>query len=689
MSTENEGKTILVPKNEDATLLVPKQEEAGKETKMEGDAPLGFEDIVKGDVVSGYEIGASFNESTGESVLRYCFKDGKRYVIKIFARGRDIDENLEDVLMDAAKKCRYIVPILAKGIYKGRHYEIIPYFKNGTCFDHRDQIDENYLRRIFIPQMNKALHLVHDLGVFHNDIKPANIFISDDWRSVLLGDFGISKLSHGRSSVTNLGNFSRGYAAPEASRISNAKTDYFSFGVSILVLCPGNPYAGVAELEKDLLNRGILLPDTLDSDLADLIYLLTRYDPSSRIGHEDVNNWLKHTDCFKGVRVKQEGESYYRELPIKRYPFTGKDGKKIVYYDGVLLADALSKNPDQALEHYKAGFLLDVYREADRELGLTLKKIQDKNKTDPELGLALLLRGVKPSLPLSYRGMVARDIKEYVSYILANYSHLDASYCEDGIILSLLKTSELDEKLKMTWERILKQYQAKERATLICNLFRSDSTFYMDGKTYPSQGAYLQEVFKTDPLFATPNPQSRFGLDKTVSQKDRFLIESCLEQDFGKNKDFSLEDISKEMSLIRLQFKVGKLYLGHLPFFFMGTEIKNLHDFASLVEKKVKSNAKEALEVLDHFIASSIFRAICDSETKQVDKKLLEEVRSSPNKALTFYYLSAKNPTYKGMKDAQEIASFLMKKKDFEKACLEVWNDPAFRSWLMRKGIKI
>lgn len=341
------NKTIIAEKKDEKTVLannditVLAKEPNDNETIIASDVTklannflkendIVNDDIVCGDVINGYKIGNIINENSGESYIRLCKKDNSEFVIKIYKKGREINNDLENKLLELSSGCS-IVPILDKGIFKQRYYEIVPYYKNGTLYDNRDKITDDFLKNVVVPQMNETLHVLHSNNIFHNDIKPSNIFISEDWNNIYLGDFGISSLTNGRDVITNLGNFSRGYAAPEASRINNAKTDYYSFGVTLLVLSHGNPFSGVAELEKELLIHGVSFTDEMNSDISDLISLLSQYDPNNRIGYEDVKKWCDDSSCFRGAR-KKITNNYFRELPINEYKFFDENNNKVSYW---------------------------------------------------------------------------------------------------------------------------------------------------------------------------------------------------------------------------------------------------------------------------------------------------------------------------------------------------------------------
>ena len=46
---------------------------------------------------------------------------------------------------------------------------------------------------LWMRQLLLALQHIHQQNILHRDVKPANIFLSGDWRAVKLGDFGLTK----------------------------------------------------------------------------------------------------------------------------------------------------------------------------------------------------------------------------------------------------------------------------------------------------------------------------------------------------------------------------------------------------------------------------------------------------------------------------------------------------------------
>ena len=93
-----------------------------------------------------------------------------------------------------------------------------------------------------------ALHYAHGMGIYHCDVKPANIFIERGGR-VVLGDFGIARLSES-ATVTFSTPGTPAYMSPEQCRGESlvAQTDVYSLGITTYeMLTLDRPFKGDIE----------------------------------------------------------------------------------------------------------------------------------------------------------------------------------------------------------------------------------------------------------------------------------------------------------------------------------------------------------------------------------------------------------------------------------------------------------
>lgn len=130
-------------------------------------------------------------------------------------------------------------------------YMVMNYLEGASLQDFiivaRDQKAEKILRestiRSLFDEILRGLRIVHQHKMLHLDIKPANIFITDDNRSVLI-DFGAA-----REVLSKEGNFVRpmytpGFAAPEMYRrdgMMGPWTDIYAIGACIYACMQGYP----------------------------------------------------------------------------------------------------------------------------------------------------------------------------------------------------------------------------------------------------------------------------------------------------------------------------------------------------------------------------------------------------------------------------------------------------------------
>ncbi len=121
------------------------------------------------------------------------------------------------------------------------------------------------IRRGFL-QLARGLIALHDVGLFHGDIKPSNILVDDDDRVVLV-DFGLSGLLEDRAPVGTSGG-TPPYMAPEQLRgaAPNAASDWYALGVMLYRILTGR-YPFRADSMLDLLFRKRHRPPPAPHDL--------------------------------------------------------------------------------------------------------------------------------------------------------------------------------------------------------------------------------------------------------------------------------------------------------------------------------------------------------------------------------------------------------------------------------------
>ena len=168
---------------------------------------------------------------------------------------------------------------------------------------------ESTIRSLF-DEILRGLRIVHQHKMLHLDLKPANIFITDDNKAVMI-DFGAA-----REVLNKEGNFTRpmytpGFAAPEVYRRDSTMgpwTDIYAIGACIYSCMQGYPPNDAPQrLEKDRLALSLTRMRGVYSDnLIEVVEWCMSLDPLSR--PQSVFALQKE--------LSREGERQYTKLSV-------------------------------------------------------------------------------------------------------------------------------------------------------------------------------------------------------------------------------------------------------------------------------------------------------------------------------------------------------------------------------------
>ncbi|HMN20210.1 MAG TPA: serine/threonine-protein kinase [Ottowia sp.] len=177
---------------------------------------------------------------------------------------------------------------------------------------------ESTIRSLF-DEILRGLRVVHQHKMLHLDLKPANIFITDDNRAVML-DFGAA-----REVLNKEGNFTRpmytpGFAAPEMYRRDATMgpwTDIYAIGACIYSCMQGYPPNDAPQrLDKDRLSLSLTRMRGVYSDsLIEMVEWCMALDPLSR--PQSVFALQKE--------LSREGERRYTRLSVAERMRLGLD----------------------------------------------------------------------------------------------------------------------------------------------------------------------------------------------------------------------------------------------------------------------------------------------------------------------------------------------------------------------------
>jgi serine/threonine-protein kinase len=138
------------------------------------------------------------------------------------------------------------------------------YFLRGTRFERHDVVS-------VMVQLLDALHHAHVRGVWHRDVKPANIIIMRNGK-LKVADFGIARIES--STLTQVGAVlgTPGYMSPEHYNGSpiDQRSDIFAAGVVMYQLLTGKrPFTGSPEsIAYQICHEQPVAPSTLNAEVA-------------------------------------------------------------------------------------------------------------------------------------------------------------------------------------------------------------------------------------------------------------------------------------------------------------------------------------------------------------------------------------------------------------------------------------
>ena len=444
------NQTVINP-NVNATVI---NSELGQATAINPSLTEGTNKKLASGVILGdkYQIVEPLSVATGEADLYVCKYNEKEYVAKVYRRQRAVKPEVISVLKSIDSP--YVAPLFDTGEYNGLPFEVLPYYRNGSLQGRKFSLDD--LKETIIPCINEALHVLHQNDIIHKDLKPSNIMLLEDNKSVAIIDFGVSSVvEQGNTVLVTKTGMTPEYSAPETFRsLFLEESDYYSFGITLYELyCGYTPYKNMnaEEIAQFTAVQRIPFPKDMPEELQDLISSVTYFDitnghekenPNRRWTYAEVLNWCKG----KKQAIPGEGVGIVAEKVIPTYTFLGQgykdvpslvtalasnwnDGKKQLYR-GLMSAFFKNFNPEIA------GYCMDAEDEASCTAGKDdiifwnlLYKIY------PELNGFYWMGQIYESLPALGRDMLEKLWKNDKS----NYTYWD-SVLESKLLTNYLAT---------------------------------------------------------------------------------------------------------------------------------------------------------------------------------------------------------------------------------------------------------
>jgi serine/threonine protein kinase len=255
----------------------------------------------------------------------------------------------------------------------GDLYQKITYHKKKGVY-----VDEKEIWNVLI-QMIKGLKALHELKIYHRDLKSANVFICKD-KTVKIGDMNVSKVAKKGLLYTQTG--TPYYASPEVwqDKPYDSKSDIWSCGCVIYELATLKPPFRAQDLEGlfHKVIKGVYskLPSHYSVDLNNIIKLMLQTDPNKRPSCDELleSGLIKSRMDIKNTIEMEMDEPNKALLNTIRCPMN-------IHY----LTDKLPKanyEPIKTRVSYDTGFQKQSFKTTDADSKESILQKENSKKPD-------------------------------------------------------------------------------------------------------------------------------------------------------------------------------------------------------------------------------------------------------------------------------------------------------------------
>ena len=437
------------------------------ETVIEGvDAPSavhgGFQPLPPTLVEAGYQLIRRLGTGAEATVWLCTDSSGREVAVKVYFRTPKYVFELNSADYQQHFSPAWVVEIFDRGCDQvpggEMYYEVMEYCPHGTLEELvgarvcSDDLATQILARL--AWCIKSLH-GDRRNVVHGDIKPRNVLVRNpSGTELVLADFGLAIDLGERSNLSNNGQGTTAYNAPEIMRIKGAPADWWSLGMVMYTTLVGRGYyqldqdhwANQRAIEADLISHEISLAEIekLDMPAAQrnrwtmlLGGLLTR-DPDSRWAAMEVEAWLagESPPVYRPLVASTGGSVVAPESgrPSEPFAFAGVGE----FWSAEELGGAMARQPRDAARMLSGKgtdrlveWLRDTVNTAD-----DYSELSDHH-WDPDAKVTYFVARLAPNAALSFRSQpiaTPADLRRLVQN--GDHDAIDALY-EAEILSSL------------------------------------------------------------------------------------------------------------------------------------------------------------------------------------------------------------------------------------------------------------
>ena len=412
---------------------------------------------ITGLTLDEFHVDARLDIVSGEADIYLCSENGshsgKKHLLKYYRRENAVKHDVLEKLKTV--KSPFVAPVEGYGEYQGHQYVVRPYYEMSALSEllaGGTRFSEEELKSLIIPSVIEGLKAVHDAGILHKDLKPANLIPDDDGEHIVLIDFGISSDAGNNTFVVTQTGMTPFYAAPEALQgIFHRETDYYALGITVFELFTGftpfqNPGLSPEETARLASVSKIEFPENFPEDLKNLVLGLTYKDishrnekdnPNRRWGYSEVKKWLNgETPPLPGTEVN-------KTVTFIPYLFKG-----VTYTDELHLFTEMLKNPKEGIRDLGRGILSHHYFSFDKNKCKLCQDAENKLTDDENSNICTFNKLIYQFLP-SFKEIFCNGI------VYADLHELADKAVDEGIELLVNSNSKEESSPFCQWLNLL------------------------------------------------------------------------------------------------------------------------------------------------------------------------------------------------------------------------------------------
>lgn len=417
-------------------------------------------------ISDSYIINSMLTKQGKQANIYLAQKWGKNYVVKHYHLGWMPSGKIKDFLSNIRHP--NIAHVVENGIYGDRYYEIYEHYSKGTL-EETDALPVNYIQNVIVPSINEGLHELHKNGIVHCDIKPSNLFFSDDKERIIIGDCGISGYINDEGSAIELVRGTPEYAPRVKALLwSAAMTPAYDYGAFGLVLCKAvlgkAIFSGMSVEEISAAwEHGIELPSNISGRMAMLIKGLINENEEQRWGYMQVKRWCE------GEYMSTSNRSIYsRTRPEqKKTPliFGRIDGATLTVTSLHQLANAIKTQWPQATKIVKRREVIDFVRQYNDKVVDEVRKLQQMQDVDAAV-FRLLTFIDDENEKISYCNKEYNSLSDYVEKLSTGKDEIAKKFVSSGLLVFWLRYKGYDEVQVEKLEALIKRNGCDDMASI-------------------------------------------------------------------------------------------------------------------------------------------------------------------------------------------------------------------------------